>query len=272
MRQLLKNNTLQSDFDQNGFLVLDVLPPSEIAALKNIVSEYDYMPDSHFHYSLIANDFDFNKRLQTSIKDVLSNFYLSHFQNFRTLNESLLIKPADTKDDLDLHQDWSIVDESIFNCLTLWIPLSDVNEQNGSLFILPCSHRWFNNIRSSSLPTPRIKSTEELLAICQPVHLKCGQILLFHPAVLHGSYPNTQQENRVVVTGNVIDERADFIHYRKASDNEVAMMQLSDETFLMDLKYMANGTLNNLTEIQRIPYSHHVPAYEEVIRLHTDQL
>ncbi|CAM6004739.1 unnamed protein product [Sphagnum balticum] len=252
-------------YDRDGFLVLEVLPQPVTDALREVVSQYRYSNTGHFHYSLMANDLQGNRNLRSAIRDILSDFYASYFRDYRTVHESLLIKPAHTQEEMSLHQDWSIVDESAYQCATLWIPMSDVSEQNGSLFVLPGSHRWFDTIRSSSLPTARIESTGTLLAMCRSFDLRAGQAFLFHPAVLHGSYANRHSEDRIVVTANIIADDADLIHYQKVSDSEVAVRQIDEDAMLAGLKDMAHGKLNDLKESHRMQYTHRVPTYEEVM-------
>ena len=58
------------------------------------------------------------------------------------------IKPPSKVSELNPHQDAPVIDETIDNGLFVWIPLCDINEQNGAIYVLPGSHLWQNHQRS----------------------------------------------------------------------------------------------------------------------------
>jgi len=51
-----------------------------------------------------------------------------------------------------VHQDMTLVDESKFSGINIWVPLVDLTEKNGVLQVLPGSHRIFPRYRGSTIP------------------------------------------------------------------------------------------------------------------------
>lgn len=264
MNQLLKNDSDWEQLRQKGFLLVDIGLPDAINNIENYVSQHFTLPDTGFYYSLISNNFDQNKALQTFIQNNLSPFYEKQFQNYRTITESFLAKPAHTSQELFLHQDWCYTDESTHNAYNIWIPLTDVDNTNGAIFFLPSSHRSFKNYRSGTYPTARI-SLSEINGNVETVSMKRGQALLFHPAVFHGSFPNNSGKHRIVITSTVMDKDAPFLYYWKESETQTHVFGLDDETFLFDLERMAFSGIPQGKVIQHLPYVHSVPTATDLM-------
>ena len=256
---MFKNPSIEQNLLQNGFAVIDANLLNEVDDLQDYIAAHFQFKGNDFYYSLLANTFEQNKVLQNSIRKILNNFYETQFTDYRTITESFLAKPANTSDELLLHQDWNYTDEKNFSAYNIWIPLTDVTKENGTLFFLKGSHLWFNNLRSATLPTARISMNNFSSAQIEMIIVKKGQALLFHPAVFHGSYPNHSSQNRIVVTSTLLPQEAPFLYYQKSeTSNEVKVFQLNDDTFLKDLKTIAVGGNPGAPEINRLKYSHQV--------------
>jgi hypothetical protein len=91
-----------------------------------------------------------------------------------------------------------------------------------------------------------------------------GQVLLFHPAVFHGSHPNRSTNNRVIVTTTVLDKEAPFLYYQKQSDDAVEVFQLEDERFIRDLGSLTRGERPSPESIETLSYRH-IDVTEEMI-------
>jgi hypothetical protein len=254
---MFKNPSVEQHLSQNGFAVIDANLLNEIDDLQKCIAEHFQFTGADFYYSLLANTFEQNVVLQNSIKRILNSFYETQFTACRTITESFLVKSANTSDELLLHQDWNYTHEKNFSAYNIWIPLTDVTEENGTLFFLKGSHLWFNNLRSATLPTARISMNNFSAEQIETVIVKKGQALLFHPAAFHGSYPNHSSQNRIVVTATLLSKEAPFLYYQQSELlDEVKVFQLNDDTFLKDLKTIAVGGNPEAPEINRLKYSH----------------
>ncbi len=250
---------IQAKLDKDGFAVVGALSDEAMSALSVLIPQVPLAAGSPFYYSLLNNDFQTNQRIQHQIQTALVAFFESHFNNYRTVTESYLIKPAQTADELFLHQDWCYTDEQLFKAYNVWIPMQDVNEENGALFFLPGSHAWFDTKRSGSLPTGRIASTG---AFIHKSLVKClakkGEVILFNPATFHGSFPNNSNTDRLIITTTVIDSFAPFLYYQKESNETVTVHELADNFFLKDLKTLAVGQTPDVPALKQINYCHQI--------------
>lgn len=113
--------------------------------------------------------------------------------------EQYVIKAADPDTSFSWHQDSGYVHENHEPYLTCWIALDDVNEENGSVYLLPYSR---SGIRSyvKHIPDPRANDR-----VCYfgsdrgvPVIVPAGSIAVFSSVVIHSSGPNRTDKMRRV--------------------------------------------------------------------------
>ena len=265
MKSLFILPKVQNKFDEEGYVVLNLFSPNQIDNLIDITSIVDIQSVSDFFYSLIELPSSQNKQIHESISSVILPALDNIFINYRNIAASFLVKPGNTMSELMLHQDWCYTDETEYNTITCWIPLCDVNEDNGAVFLIPGSHK-FINIRSASYPTERILSSEIGNRNCLPINLNVGQMLCFNPAIWHGSYPNKKNINRSVVTTIIMSNEAPFLYFQKQNDQNCDVYELNDDCFENYLNKMAYGTLpDGLIKVRNINYKHEPIKAEEVI-------
>ncbi len=262
---MLKQEEINASLIKNGFVVLDANLEQEIVALNDYILENYDLPESGFYYSLLNNNFETNKALSAFISKTLSGFYERTFNDYRIISESFLSKIANNKEEFYLHQDWNYTDEQSYNAYNIWIPLCDVTEENGTMFFIPGSHLWFQNYRSGSLPSSRLSYKHFPNEMIQKVEVKKGQVLLFHPAVFHGSFPNNTNSNRIIVTATVLPSQAPFLYYdiSKTQADAINIHHLNDDIFLENLHAMAYGNTPGVPSQGSLPYQHkHIEAEE----------
>ena len=101
--------------------------------------------------------------------------------------------PGSTFTAFPLHQDSQYYGPQTghIRVITVWIPLLDVDEENGCLWVIPRSHRW------GLLPAARradhnMVSFEEVerRGVPVPLPMRCGDFLMFHNLTFHGSKVN----------------------------------------------------------------------------------
>lgn len=81
--------------------------------------------------------------------------------------------------------------------ITVWIPLVDVDEANGCLYVIPGSNRW-ELIDSARDENQNMRSFVDVEARSRaiPLPMKFGDILLFHNMTFHGSKVNQTSQVR----------------------------------------------------------------------------
>jgi ectoine hydroxylase-related dioxygenase (phytanoyl-CoA dioxygenase family) len=139
------------------------------------------------------------------------------------------------------HQDSPIIDERNDYVIQTWVPLSNVDDRNGCMYILPGSHLWGNFQRSLNVPWPFVSCTGTLWKYMIPVPMKLGDVLCFDPAVIHGSKPNQSIEERYAITLLGVPKNLVPINYyrdKSTPHNKV-------ERYQVDQQFWMKGTFLN---------------------------
>lgn len=125
------------------------------------------------------------------------------------------IKPPSKVSELNPHQDAPVIDETKENGLFVWIPLCDINEQNGAIMVLPGSHLWGNHQRSLNVPWVLEKHTKLLWKHMQPVYVNKGDIIVWDTALIHASLPNLSNQTRVAITSTLLPKDFKMVEFFK---------------------------------------------------------
>jgi hypothetical protein len=265
VKKLFIQSHLQAKFLEQGYLLVD-LPKGDIPGQLEHVFQQNcaaQMADSSFFYYSLMNEPGFNRLLQEELGKIIQPVYDAFFNDYEAFSESFLVKRAGDYNELLLHQDWSYVDERDSFSVTVWIPLEDVSVENGGFFLIPGSHLFFENYRSCSLPTARMKALPELKDYILPLNLKAGQALFFHPAVFHGSFPNATKRHRRVAASIVKPKASPFCYFHEEASS-VQRYHLDIAAFLDELPTLSNGKAP-LSYLSRtaLRYVHQIPALEQ---------
>ncbi len=113
-------------------------------------------------------------------------------------------KSADHGEPLDWHQDWGLDQDKGHHRISLWLALTDADEANGCVQMLPGSHKepLREHAVSETHPPDRgirggLDEAESRRAV--PVEMKAGQLMVIHPQVIHGSGRNHSGRDRIAL-------------------------------------------------------------------------
>lgn len=115
--------------------------------------------------------------------------------------EQYVVKAGDAETSFAWHQDSGYVHEDHEPYLTCWIPLDDVTEENGTVYLLPYSR---SGVRSY-VKHVRDETVNDLVGYFgpdpgMPVIVPAGSLVCFSSVVLHRSGPNlTDRLRRVYI-------------------------------------------------------------------------
>jgi ectoine hydroxylase-related dioxygenase (phytanoyl-CoA dioxygenase family) len=158
--------------------------------------------------------------------------------------EQYVIKAADPDTTFAWHQDSGYVHENHEPYLTCWIALDDVNEENGSVYLLPYSR---SGIRSY-IKHVKIDTGD---AVCYfgsdpglPVVVPAGSIVCFSSTVIHRSGPNLTDRLRRVY---LLQYSADVIMDRSGDEPWGSFEQFLHEGRRLDGAAVAQGTQESPT-------------------------
>jgi ectoine hydroxylase-related dioxygenase (phytanoyl-CoA dioxygenase family) len=202
-------------FANDGFFVLDrVVPPSDLEILRaecdRLVDERDDemrrlgtdmldLDHRGRRYFLHAYDespqvrrFLFSELMAEVARTALGD-------TVHLFNEQYVVKAAERGMRFGWHQDSGFVDYRHRPYLTCWIPLDDVSEASGTVYLLPYDRAGTRDV----IEHVRDEQTNDMIGYSgadpgDPVVVPAGSIVCFSSTVFHRSGPNTTDHMRRV--------------------------------------------------------------------------
>lgn len=226
-----------------GYAVIkNCIPESfinEMTELYREISDMDEFPNHQlFFASGNLQDAAIRSKVQNKIKsrtkEILSGIANAELCNVET-GGSLLIKPPSETSNLGAHQDSPIIDETKQYASYVWIPLCDMNEQNGTLSVLPGSHLWGNHQRSRTVPSPFDEHPKLIRKYMKPVYVNKGDAICFDSATIHSSTANLSTDVRLAVSIAIFPLNHSIFHYHIDKDTPKGKVEkyIVDEDFFI---------------------------------------
>lgn len=212
---LFPTEALNQLLAQQGYVIFDFLEPDAITRLKDYF--YQHHPDSpdKFYASAHVSDTDFRKAMNAEIQSVFQPYLDQYLNKLQALGGSFIAKPKGNRGILPPHADWNISDEREFRSFNLWVPLVDTSPENGAVYILPDSHRWFDSFRGPGIPNCFQPVINEIWDHMVPLNMKAGQALLYDHRLVHGSPQNQTDTLRLACVYGIIPAGAEMRYYRQ---------------------------------------------------------
>ena len=145
--------------------------------------------------SPILNKVCLNKNILDAVESIIG-------KNILICGTTLFIKEKNEKGFVSFHQDAKYIGLEPHNWVTVWLAVTDTNENNGCMRMLPGSHK--ENLKfheekfdKNNLLTRGQTIKDVSLDKTDPIVLKAGEISLHHPLIVHGSGLNNSDDRRI---------------------------------------------------------------------------
>lgn len=240
---IIGDEKLQEKIHTRGFDVQAFLNPEQVGQLKNLFdAHHDWAEDKGgMFYSVYSRDLNYRQEIHQKIGEILAPLLSSRFKDYKVMINSFVVKLSGPESEFYLHQDTTGLDEYKHSPLNLWIPLVDVDEENGCLGLIEKSHHFFTPFRSISFPAPFDHIQATVKQYLKPVRMEAGEALIFDNRVLHHSYKNLSGQTRVAVVCGLFPQEAELITCYKAAykcGGEVELIAHDDDFLLKHPKFL----------------------------------
>jgi len=165
--------------------------------------------------TILLPDADLRASIDDALRPVVMPALDAHLDldALDTVRIDYSVKPVGPESHLGPHQDFSIVDEQRWTSLYVWIPLVATDSVNGTLHVLPGSHRYTNTVRSRhvlAMFDPVLDRVEaaSVELICEP-----GELIVMVSGVVHFSPPNRSESLRLAAHGIFKPAEAPLVFY-----------------------------------------------------------
>ena len=252
MKPLFKNSKQQEEFEQNGYIKLNALNQKEVNQLKALYAELNLKDEKGygFHVGMDNKDKNLVQNMVTQIKEIALPKVAPYLTEMQTFTASFVVKDPNPQGVVPPHQDWSFVkNEEDYCSVTCWIPLQDVNINNGCLGVIDGSVHFFDSVRPSPSPqvgTPLKDHMFTIFPFLKLIEMKAGEALFFNNKTIHASPPNITNQARLAVGLGFTQKEAEICHYfLKPGTTDTLLQYNIDADFF--LKY-DNAQLSEMYE------------------------
>lgn len=229
---IFKDKLLQQKFEQHGYVTLPLINLPIVNSLMALYKKVQPTSLKGFSSTIYNQDIALKQKTSESIFSHIDEHIKIHLENFRPLGCSFLCKTPGQESFMPVHQDWTVVDESRYASVTVWIPLIDVDENNGAMRVLPGSHKFSNALRSPTLPGAFQNLSGIIYENMKWLKVKAGEAVIFNHALLHASPPNMSTSDRIVATYGLVPIEADLCFYHKNEEGKVVHYHVPDNFFI----------------------------------------
>ena len=234
------DDELQARFDSDGYVVVDLLSPEQVATLQALVEDVFEGGPEGFHATNMLPSVGYRRSVWNAIRPMLEPIAAPLFDDHEACTAALMIKFPGDDSGFITHQDWSLVDETRFRSVNVWCPLVETGAENGGLRMLPGSHRLLGAVRPSPAPPSSYQHPGWAVdhSSLRLLEVAAGQAVIFDHSILHGSEPNRGAEPRPAVTIAFKPRRAELLHWfvPDLDDDRV-------ERYVVDPEYLTDFVL-----------------------------
>jgi hypothetical protein len=237
MHQAFREPSLQQRFERDGYVVIDFFKEAEVNRLleiwESLPSDLGGIP---FSNTIMSSSVEYRQQVHEQVADVFRQATDKLLDQYRICLCSFNAKlPQHEGGVVQLHQDWTFVDESRYQAMAIWCPLVEVTADNGCLRVVPGSHRLNNYPRGFQEPFPYtdlLPSIERDYLVEIP--MKGGQAFVYTQTLFHSSPPNRSDRLRLAAGALAIPEKS-RLRFLMGETNEeprqLAVYEVADDFY-----------------------------------------
>lgn len=228
MRNTFIDKQLEESFQKNGYVEVPFLTTNEVEMLK----EYYFNtleksggrlgPEDEKHQSNqeITYDFTFidkNSDYKQQVFDMITSAFKErvndYLDNYKPIIANFIRKKEDGGE-VPLHQNWAFADEHRCATVSIWCPLVDSNKENGTLEVVPASHKRYGEVRGPMIKSELFNIQKDIIdKYMVPLETKAGNAVILDDSIVHYSSPNQTDGLRLAIQLILIPAEEKSIHY-----------------------------------------------------------
>jgi ectoine hydroxylase-related dioxygenase (phytanoyl-CoA dioxygenase family) len=231
---------LQARYERDGYVVVPFLSPDEVAGLR---ARYDALPrvdDAGFFASLYTANRTYKEMAHTALAGLGERLCGAFLRDYEVLIGNFVTKKNGDTSLMPPHQDWSFVDESQHASMNLWLPLVDVDDRNGAIYLLPGGHRLPFTVRGTLVPNAFAEISGLDFEHLTYLPMRAGDVLIYDHRLVHASPPNRTGEVRVAAAMAALPRAAQPVHYFANPATAELELYRAGRQFFMDYVFGEN--------------------------------
>jgi hypothetical protein len=246
MRKTFRNARFEEKLEEDGYVKLHLLSDDDLCEIregfKALHRSSDFSPNGgevfkgDFYTSSFSKDREYKRAIHNLALQVFSPHLERVFYDYEILMEGFFVKTPG-KGNLPLHQDPSLTSNENSRNVIVWCPLIDVDKNNGTLFVVPGSHRIIPRINTfMSLPYYWAYATALTDKYARSISVSAGEVLVFDTNLLHGSPNNMSNSLRSSFQLYCFPKEKQKIFYfiNPGTPNQLEAFEIQNPDFFID--------------------------------------
>jgi hypothetical protein len=229
-RAVLRNPEQQAEFDRKGYVVMPLL---SLGQVDQLVSGYDSIAeslggasrpedynDTYAEFSIIHSRPEFRRQAFDLITAVLGPEAQKVLVDYRPLIANFVNKLPGTGV-VPTHQNLSVVDESRYASVSVWVALVDCVLDNGAMSLLEGSHRSLRS-RRGMWAYQVFGGIEQAIIdeLLTRVEVPAGHAVILDDALVHYSPPNKTDHRRLAIQLVMAPQEVKTLWHQQIGTNE----------------------------------------------------
>jgi hypothetical protein len=247
---VFKDPVLEAEFNRKGYVKVPFLDAEEIEYLKKMFFDtiaesggpktandvdFENNADITYDFTFIDRNEEYKKKVYTIITNAFQKKADKYLADYTPIIANY-IRKKEGGGEVPMHQNWAFVEEEKYTSVSIWVPLVDSNEANGTLQMVDGSHKRFGRLRGPMIPweLERIKG-EIIKKHLTPMNVKAGEGVILDDSIVHYSNINKTPGLRLAIQLIMIPVATHSIHYhldRNADRTKVQVLE-TDLDFYM---------------------------------------
>jgi hypothetical protein len=240
---IFKDKKHQQQYLSEGYVVSDLLSAAEVEMLKTqllkLKPDDEFFPkhrgSSDYHCTFLDTNEVYKRAANRLFKETFNPHVERLMNDYHVWNANFYIKqPGAGK--FEMHQNWTHVVDDKLTSLTIWCPLVDTSEENGTIQLVPGTHKMLPDIATLNLPY-YFRDIEEYIANHEmiTIPLKAGQCVIFEDGMIHYSDVNKSNAPRLaiqILTGPRHSFPVYYYFNPAAPEKGFEVFEIDDEFFM----------------------------------------
>lgn len=241
MRRTLIDNEIETKFQKDGYVEVPFLTSDEVEMLKAYY--FDSLKESggnlgpedekHAAKDPITYDFTFidkNSDYKQQVFDMITKSFEQRVEGYLADYKPIIANFIRKKEDggeVPLHQNWAFADEHKCATVSIWCPLVDSNQKNGTLEVVPGSHKRFGEVRGPMIKSELAGIHKEIIDNYMiPIETKAGNCVILDDSIVHYSSPNQTDGLRLAIQLILIPKEEKSIHFHMDLSKDRSLVEV----------------------------------------------
>ncbi len=253
-RPLFLDEGLEHELRTQGFAIVELMSRDEATSILDqfrALSPADgFRPDglgvnrARYHCTFL----DESPTYKAATHDIVQREFQSRVDTVldrcEILTGNLYVKPPGLGR-IEIHQNWPTLADMRETAVTVWCPLVDVSPENGTIQVVPRSHKLLADISAVSAPKFFDSFYDELIERwLQPITLRAGECLVFDDSLIHWSDDNRGDSERWAVQVVCVPREFQTVVYHYDAERDPPAFEI----FAVDSDFYINEQIGALIE------------------------